>query len=77
MKEIKCPKCGNTEDFTEVLNGCCLEVNYKRDRRGKWKKVNCDVNSNVDFELTWECTNCQTDCTDQHEEFLNQYMNQK
>ena len=70
---IKCPGCGNTSEFTEVLNGCCLEVTYKKKIKG-WSKKESEVNPEVEYELIFECAKCGHDCTDLHEEFLDEYL---
>mgnify|MGYP001602550068 FL=1 len=71
---VKCPpKCGNTSKFMEVLNGCCLEVTYEKSADGEWFKEESEVNPDVEYNLIFECANCQHDCTDYHSKFLGEY----
>jgi hypothetical protein len=73
---IKCPNCGNSTEFVEVLNGCCLEQRYVLKDK-KWELENSEVNPNVPYDLSFECNKCQHDCTDQHSKWLELYLAQE
>ena len=64
-KEIRCPKCGNNAQFTEVVTGACYENRYYMDYTGDGEVVEVQQQKNFcPEEVTFICPSCEYDLSE-------------
>lgn len=72
MKILKCPVCGNTEEFYERVHA--TQTNYfHQDAEGNIKKIGIEQKRCSDSDTRLYCSHCGKELEEDYELFLDKY----